>query len=282
MHVSYEKISLNEQSLFLFREFVQPRFNSPFHWHDEYELIYLRKGQGKLLAGTQVINFREGELYLFAPGVNHAFFNNPEPGSRNAHAVVVQFRHQFLGDHFWEKSENIQIRRLLKRSEQGLVFSGLKKELIERFCSIGRHTGISRLTELLSVLDTLSISGKKTSLSAGKSVLTEKDESKVITDVYRYVAENFQKDISFSKAADVANMQRAAFCRYFKRKTKKKFSAFVNDVRIAHARKMLAETDLSIIEICYECGFNSLSYFNRQFKTITGLAPIRFRANLNI
>ena len=61
------------------------------------------------------------QLYLFAPGVNHAFFNNPEPGSRNAHAVVVQFRHQFLGDHFWEKSENIQIRRLLKRSEQGLV-----------------------------------------------------------------------------------------------------------------------------------------------------------------
>jgi AraC-like DNA-binding protein len=279
MQVSYEKILLNEQTLFLFKEFIQPRFNSPFHWHDEYELIYLKKGQGKLLVGNQAINFNEGDVYFFAPGLNHAFFNIPESqsGRKNAHAVVIQFKYNFLGENFWNKSENIQIQKLLGKSEQGIMFPGLKNEIITRICNIGKLNGISRLTELLSVLEQLSLSGKKQVLSAGETAMAGKDDSKVISDVYCYVAENFQKNITFSTAASVANMQRAAFCRYFKRKTKKKFSAFVNEVRIAHARKLLSETDRSIIEICYECGFESLSYFNRQFKLLTGYPPREFR-----
>ena len=92
-----------------------------------------------------------------------------------------------------------------------------------------------------------------------------------------YVAENFQNEISFDMAASVANMQRSAFCRYFKRKTKKKFSEFVNETRITHAQKLLAESDKTITEIAFECGYENTSYFNRQFKIHCNNTPTAFK-----
>lgn len=91
------------------------------------------------------------------------------------------------------------------------------------------------------------------------------------------MAEDFQKEISFAVASSITNMQRSAFCRYFKRKIKKKFSEFVNETRIMHARKLLSESDKTIIEIAFECGYENTSYFNRQFKMHCGITPNAFR-----
>ena len=106
------------------------------------------------------------------------------------------------------------------------------------------------------------------------------NDSVIINNVYKYVAENFQKKISFDVASSVANMQRSAFCRYFKRKTKKKFSEFVNETRIMHARKLLAETDKTIIEIAFECGYDNTSYFNRQFRQHCSITPTEYKEQI--
>jgi AraC-like DNA-binding protein len=105
-------------------------------------------------------------------------------------------------------------------------------------------------------------------------------DSKIINNVYRYVAENFQKKITFDNAASVANMQRSAFCRYFKRKTKKKFTQFVNEIRIMHSCKLLAETDKTVIEIAFACGYENTSYFNRQFRLYRNTSPKLFREQI--
>jgi AraC-like DNA-binding protein len=280
MEVAFEKLNLNENNLFYFHEFIQPRFTSPFHLHDVFELILIIKSHGKLYIGSNVTNFRDGELYLFAPGLPHCFFNTRgyEKGSEQAHAIVIQFRKDFLGNAFFEKEEVSQLKRLLNKAEFGLKFLNPKKTLLTRIQTLNQKKNLEKLGNLILILNDLATIKNIKLLSTGNTLNFSKlNDFKIINNVYKYVAENFQKEISFDVAASVANMQRSAFCRYFKRKTKKKFTEFVNETRIMHACKLLAESDKPIIEVSFECGYENTSYFNRQFKLYCDIPPSAFR-----
>jgi AraC-like DNA-binding protein len=285
MQISYEKLVVDEYSLFHHQQFIQSRFTSPFHMHDEFELIVIVKSHGKLYVGNNVTNFSAGDLFLFAPGLPHCFYNTRgyENGEIPAHAVVVFFKRDFLGDKFYDKTEASQLNRLIRKSEYGIQFFNISKTLINRIITLNQKKNLEKLGEFLLVLNELA--GKKTIqlLSNSENSLTAAslNESRVIHDVYKYVAENFQKEVTFSGAAAVANMQKSAFCRYFKRKTKKKFTEFVNETRIMHARKLLAETDKTVIEVAFECGYDNTSYFNRQFKLYCQMSPKVFREQIS-
>ena len=283
MQIAYEKLVVDENSLFHCHEFIQTRFTSPFHQHDEFELIVIVKSHGKLYVGNNVTNFNDGDLFLFAPGLPHCFYNThgSETVNELAHAVVVFFRRDFLGNNFFDKTEVSQLNRLIKKSESGLQIFNPSKALVNRIINLNQKRNLEKLGDFLLILNEMA--GKKNSrlLSAGNNLsAVSLSESKVINDVFKYVAENFQKEITFSNAASVANMQKAAFCRYFKRKTKKKFTEFVNETRIMHARKLLAETDKTVIEVAFRCGYENTSYFNRQFKLYGKMSPTDFRDQL--
>jgi AraC-like DNA-binding protein len=280
MQISYEKLIVDENCLFHCQEFIQSRFTSPFHLHDEFELILIVKSHGKLYVGNNVTNFNDGELYLFAPGLPHCFYNTRgyEAGNNPAHAVVVFFRRDFLGNSFFDKTEALQLKRLMTKSDAGLQIINPSAALVNRLLRLNQKKNLEKLSDLLLILNELSVKKNLKFLSSENSISAfNQTESKVINDVYKYVAENFQKEIRFSNAASVANMQKAAFCRYFKRKTKKKFTEFVNETRIMHARKLLAETDKTVIEIAFRCGYENTSYFNRQFRLCCKLSPSEFR-----
>jgi AraC-like DNA-binding protein/quercetin dioxygenase-like cupin family protein len=280
MQISYEKLVVDENSLFHYQEFIQPRFTSPFHLHDEFELIVIVRSHGKLYVGNNVTNFSDGDLFLFAPGLPHCFYNTRgfEKGNEQAHAVAVFFKRDFLGNDFFNKTEVSQLNKLIRKSEFGVQIFNPSRPVIGRMIRLDKKKNLEKLGDFLLILNELA--GKKNMklLSSENSLnAITLSESKVINDVYKYVAENFQKEITFSTAASVANMQRAAFCRYFKRKTKKKFSEFVNETRIMHARKLLSETDDAIKEVAFECGYENTSYFNRQFKQCCSMSPSDFR-----
>jgi len=280
MQITYEKLVTDENSLFHYQEFLQPRFTSSFHLHDEFELIVILKSHGKLYVGNNVTNFNDGDLFLFAPRLPHCFYNTRgyENCGEPAHAVVIFFRKDFLGSSFFEKTEASQLNRLINKSEFGIQIINPPGEIISRIVSINKKRNLERLGDLLLIMNEMA--GKKdVKLLTGSDNLTALNfsDSKIINDVYKYVAENFQKKIIFSNAASVANMQKAAFCRYFKRKTKKKFTSFVNETRVMHARKLLEETDKSITEIAFSCGYENISYFNRQFRLYCDLSPNGFR-----
>jgi AraC-like DNA-binding protein/quercetin dioxygenase-like cupin family protein len=284
MQISYEKLVIDEKSIFHYQEFIQPRFTSPFHLHDEFELIAIVRSHGKLYVGNNVTNFSEGDLFLFSPGLPHCFYNTRgfEKGDEKAHAVVVYFKKDFLGNEFFKRTEVAQLSKLISKSEFGAQVLNPSKSSINRLISLKKKKNLERLGDFLLILNELA-SRKTIKLLSTENVITAAslNESRVINDVYRYVAENFQKDITFSTAASVANMQKAAFCRYFRRKTKKKFTEFVNETRIMHARKLLAETDKTVIEIAFECGYKNTSYFNRQFRLICNSSPSEFREQVS-
>ena len=280
MQISYEKLIVDEKSLFHFQEFVQPRFTSPFHLHDEFELIAILKSHGKLYVGNNVTNFSDGNLFLFSPGLPHCFYNTRgyEKGDEMARAVGVYFKKDFLGSDFFERTEVSQLARLIGKSEFGVQVLNPYKTILNKLFCLKKKKNLERLGDLLLILNELATHKTIKLLSTENLIASGSlSESKVINDVYRYVAENFQREITFSTASSVANMQGAAFCRYFKRKTKKKFTEFVNETRIMHARKLLAETDKTIIEVAFECGYKNTSYFNRQFRIICNTVPSEFR-----
>jgi AraC-like DNA-binding protein len=280
MQISYEKLVVDENSLFHHQEFIQTHFTSPFHMHDEFELIVIVRSHGKLYVGNNVTNFKDGDLFLFAPGLPHCFYNTRgyERENKPAHAAIVQFKKDFLGSDFFGKTEASQLNRLIKKAEFGVQILNPSGTLIHKIVKLNQKKNLERLGDFLLILNELACKRNTKLLSVANNLSAASlSESKVINDVYKYVAENFQKEITFGTAASVANMQKAAFCRYFKRKTKKKFTEFVNETRIMHARKLLAETDKTISEVAYECGYENTSYFNRQFKLCCNTSPRVFR-----
>jgi AraC-like DNA-binding protein len=283
MQISYEKLIVDENSLFHYQEFIQPRFTSPFHMHDEFELIVIIKSHGKLYLGNNVINFSEGNLFLFAPGLPHCFYNTLgyEKGNEMAHAFGVFFKRDFLGSNFFDRTETMQLNRLIKKSLAGVQILNPSEILVNRILMLRNKKNLEKLGEFILILNELA--GRKCielSSTLGELSTSGLSESKIVNDVFKYVAENFQRKITLGTAASIANMQKAAFCRYFKRKTKKKFSEFVNEIRIMHARKLLVETDEMVKEVAYECGYESNSYFNRQFKNSCNMSPFDFRKNI--
>ena len=283
MEIVYEKLYIDNDSLFHYQEFIQPHFTSPFHLHDEFELILIVKSHGKLFIGNSITNFTDEELYLFAPGLPHCFFNSRgyDKGNELAHAIVIQFRRDFLGNTFFEKTEVSNLNRLVKKAEFGIQFLNPDKLVQKRIQSLNQKKGLEKLADFLLLLNDLASADNIKLLSTENTLkISGLNDSLIINNVYRYVAENFQKKISFDAAASVANMQRSAFCRYFKRKTKKKFTQFVNEIRIMHSCKLLAETDKTIIEVAFQCGYENTSYFNRQFRIYCNNSPKVFRDQL--
>ena len=285
MQITYEKLTTDENKIVHCYEFNMPRFISPFHLHDEFELIVIVKSNGKVYVGSNVSNFNDGDVFFFAPGLPHCFYNSIgyEKEGINAHAVVIWFKNDFLGTDFLEKKETAVLKKFMKKSESGIQIINPSKALMNHIINLIHKKDLEKLTEVISILNELSIKKTIKMLSSGTNfTLTNLYDSKIINDVYRYVAENFQNEISFTKASAIANMQRAAFCRYFKRKTKKKFTDFVNETRIIHAQKLLAETDKTMLEIAFDCGYTNASYFNRQFRIYCNVTPIEFKKQLTI
>jgi YesN/AraC family two-component response regulator len=283
MNVSFEKLKTDENSLFLFGEYLKYRLDSPFHYHDEVELIYIKKGRGKLYVGESTTHFSDNECYLLAPGLAHCFYNatHKEERQEKAHVFLLHFDSHFLGKDFLNKHEGKPLKKLFTKASQGIRFNNLPEETLERFMQMGKHKGFEGATNLLSIINDL-IKHKNIQMLTASVCFkdVESNVSKNILDVYQYVYNNFQKEITFSSAASIANMQKSAFCRYFKRKALKNFSTFVNEVRIKHAQKLIAETDLSITDICYNSGFNNLTYFNKQFQFFLKTAPSRYKKQL--
>jgi AraC-like DNA-binding protein len=255
--------------------------NKPYwHFHPEYEIVYISNGSGKRHIGDHLSYFEDGDLILLGPNLPHFGFSGENYAPHTE--IVVQMQEDFLGKEFMNKPEMMAIKQLFDRSRQGISFKGdTRRNLGQRIEGLVQLDHFNRLLELLSILQELARSEEYELFNAIGFALevSTKDQERIHT-VYDYVATSFQEEVKLDEAAKLVSMTVPAFCRYFKKLTHKTFSQFVNEYRVNHACRLLADEDMSIALISLESGFNNLSHFNRQFKSITNLNPRDYRKNI--
>lgn len=285
MRAHFQKILINEQSSFIAKKLELPRFDSEYHFHPEYELKYVLQSRGKRFVGESVENFMEGDLVLVGPNIPHYWKNDPiyyKTDKLKATALLIMFSENCLGNSFFSMPEMLPIKELLSKSQGGICFTLTNKtNIINRMRHIISDEGPLKITGLLNVLYELSKTESRPLLTENFIAELPSINRDVSMDrlrkVHEYVITNFQRKITIQDVAEKANMTTHAFCKYFKKSTKKTFVTFLIELRICHAKKLLIEDSKTITEICYASGFDNLSYFNRAFKSLTGMTPKEFR-----
>ena len=251
-----------------------------WHYHPEIELVYINGGSGKRQIGSHISYYTDGDLILIGSNLPHCGFTNDQTGNKNE--TVIQMKPDFLGNDFFEIPEMQHIQNLFIQAKAGIAFHGDVKKIVgERIEAMETQSPLDRLLTMISILNTLERSKEYTILNAdGFSIEMQVQDNDRISTVFNYVKDHFQGPIALEEVANLVSMTIPSFCRYFKKITNMTFTSFVNDYRLVHASKLLAEKPISISEICYESGFNNFSHFNKSFKAYTGKSASQYRQEL--
>ncbi|WP_296315929.1 AraC family transcriptional regulator [Winogradskyella sp. UBA3174] len=255
----------------------------PFwHFHPEIELVYVNKGKGKRHIGNHLSYFNNSQLLLLGANLPHNGFIDRL--TINGSETIVQFRPEFLGNHFFSVPEMEGINSLFERAKSGILFGVKTKSKIGRKVEkLPEKEGFKQILVLLEILHGLAKAEDYTILNAdGFAFETEPQDSTKVDVIFKHINENFQSHISLDEIADKVSMTVPAFCRYFKKVTGKTFTKLVNEYRVVHATKLLSESQMSITNISFECGFNNFSHFNKLFKEFTGKSASKYRGELKL
>lgn len=272
-----EKVLTNYASCIAVKREIIPFMNYPLHYHPEFEIIYVQKSHGIRLMGNHIGNFFDGDLMFISPNLPHVWKNDLVfyQGDKNlsVDVYVIHFLEDALSNGFFDLPEFAHIKRTFQLGQQGMLINGSEKEkIIELIKDVYDSSGFERLILFLKTLDKIAkIEDYELLSNKGYINSLNNTDSERMNKVINYLMDNYTKDLNLDKIAELVNLNKSSFCRYFKYRTHKTCSQFLNEIRIAHACKMLVNSDINISEICYETGYNNISHFNRQFKLITGL-----------
>jgi AraC-like DNA-binding protein len=273
--------SLNQS--FLVKKLQEPFFDPNWHFHPHYQLFTVIKGTGTRFIGDDIRHFEEGDTVFLGPNMPHLWRSDrnyfEKESKLQTEGIVVYFKEDFLGNDFFEKPEMFDIKSFLKNSERGLDLTGtLGAEMVSDLNELLGLTGFEGISKLLNILHKLSVTNDYQYISSTNYTNTHKiSETERMRIVHEYVLKHFKENINLSTVASLSNMTEAAFCRYFKSRTNKTFSDFVKEIRIGNACKMLQDENKSISQTCYESGYNTVSNFNNQFKSLKGISPKQYQ-----
>ncbi len=283
MKLVYKNSNIQPERCFSVRQDNLPCIEQDWHFHPEIELIYFLKSTGTRYVGNSIGNFEPGELYMIGSNVPHLFRNHREYYGQESHLsavdlVVVKFQADFLGKSFTDLVEAKGMRRLFHLANRGIKFSKTSTYLSHKhILGLLRNEGLSGIVELLNVLDILSATEDYEILCEEEIVHNfSNDEKERMGKIISFLNQNFDKRIELEEVSEIACMTPTAFCRYFKKKTKKSFTQFLNEIRLGHACKLLIEGDEQIATIAYQSGFNTMTNFNRQFKSLLHMTPTEY------
>ena len=265
-----------------------PYFSTDFHFHEECQLVYNIESHGRVMIGDSIENFRNDELFFVGSNLPHVWHNNKHyfnesPTNGQARSVSVFIHPGKILDIFKEPESMQRLKSLFQLGKRGMKFgvntTKLAKQLLLKMASETNEFG--RLVKLIEVLNLLCNSKDYQLLaSPGYTNSYQLKDNDRMDKILKYVFDNFNREILLDTAAEMTNMNKQSFCRYFKKRTQKTFVIFVNEVRIGHACKLIAETDQQINELAYICGFNSLPNFNKFFKMAKGVTPKEYKKML--
>ena len=280
MEINVERLFTDKNATYITKHYQQINFSSPRHYHNEYEIAYIENSTGKLFVGNTIVNFNAGDLFLFAPRLVHAFKNSETGNTRDRYAkgTIIWFNTDFFGNDFLGRDEAKGLKDLLINAEEGIQFICPDPKVVSCILKLSEKKGLEGIIDFISILDHLTSCNnyKLLSLKFYKKHYYTLKEGRLY-EIIEYIEKNYSNKAVFHYAIQMTKMSESAFSRYFKHKTEMTFTKYVNDIRIMNVQKLLIETNQKILDICYKCGFNNLTYFNRLFKKVNGITPKQFR-----
>lgn len=258
---------------------VASNFLPLWHYHPELELVYIVRGSGNFFAGDHIERFEPGSLVLLGSNLPHKWLNDAayfqEGSELVAESITIHFSVDFLQTPLKKIPEFSGLGQLIDRAKVGIHFVGSSPWVLSKMLTEMQNMDeFTRLLRFLEVLRHLAEAREIEYLSSSGYLKMFRDTDDRLAWVHEHVMNNFQRTIRLDEVARIACMNKSAFCRYFKKATKKNFSSYLNEIRIGYSCKLLQENpSASIAEIAYECGFNNVSNFNRQFKLNMGIPP---------
>ncbi len=265
-----------------FKEIKSKQLNDQFHFHNAYEIALILKGSGRRIVGDCVETFKSGDIVILGPEIAHASYSDKKyhvKGTKNIHAIVVYFEPNWISDSVLSSADFESFKILLNNLKRGIVPTGELKGFIKnQVIKLRNADGFKALIILLEILYFLSETDEYTYLVSSGYINSHKENDvQKIDEIYKYVMKNFTGKISLNNVSERIFMTPSAFCKYFKSKTNKTFTQFVNEIRINYACDLLRSNDNEIYNICFQCGFNNFTSFNKFFKQFMQLTPTEYR-----
>jgi AraC-like DNA-binding protein len=254
-------------------------FEGPYHFHPELELTWIQKSSGKRYVGGNVSDYEPGDLVLVGANVPHCWRSKVESNSEVAQAIVIHFSHVFAGNSFLELPELTKIKSLFEKAMAGILIKGINKaKIITKMKQCATVDGLDKLLKFIEILDLITNSPETELIDHQfTGLIASPSETVRFHKVFSYLIENYQQEVSLKMVAKIANLTPTAFCRYFKNVTRKTLVEIVTEFRINQACQLLRTSEKSVNEICFECGFGNISYFNKTFKASTEYTPLQYR-----
>lgn len=273
---------LSEKDCFYIVERHKTEFTYPLHQHKEFELNFIEKGKGvRRIVGDSVEEIGDYELVLLGGEDLEHVWEQGSCTSKDIREITVHFSGDIFGEGLLSKNQFASINQMLQRADHGLSFSiGTIMKVYSALDTIADASErFVQFLKFMYILYELSVADDARVLASSSFSHAEREtESRRVQKVKEYVNEHYSEPLKLSDIADLVGMSPVAFSRFFRHRTGRTLSDYITDIRLGYAARMLVDSSRNISEICYECGFNNLSNFNRTFKAKRNYTPREFRA----
>lgn len=271
-----EKVPLKQGEIYSLTNLRINNSPYPYHLHDEYELMVIKGAIGKRFVFDELYGFNNYDMVLFGPNVPHKWqFDKIDNKS-----VLWVLKFKDIKDNEIFKVPGAEaVNELFNISGGGIYFPNWRdtESVAEMLGCMSALKGINAVVMLLNILDYLSEASQNPIATTNYPIKHTEREIDRIDKIYNFILNRYKEDISLDEISTKFNLSKTGFCTYFKKRTGKSFSEFLNEIRITHAAQALMDNETPIVEIAYRMGYKNLSYFNRRFKTIKGLSPREYR-----
>lgn len=275
-----EIIDLNSEDCFFVVERHKSEFTYPLHQHQEFEINFIQNGKGvRRIVGDSVESIDDYELTIIAsPNLEHVW-EQGDCTSKDIREITIQFSSNLFDSSLFRKRQFAKIAEMFDKAQRGLNFPlpAIMNAYIVLDNIAKEKNSFRQFILFLELIYILSLYEGRQLASSSFAHAEMERESRRILKVKDHINENYTKELKLEELSNIVGMSPSSFSRFFKTNTGTTISDYITNTRLGHASRFLVDTNMNISEICYSCGFNNLSNFNRIFKAKRGISPREFR-----
>ncbi len=281
-NIMNEQLLISGLSPLKVRFFDYQHFTYPWHFHSEYEIIYISESTGTRFVGNSIEKYNAGDVFFVGSNLPHYLksddiYNSIESQLR-VKGVIIQFEKDFMQHSVNYYPQFVRIKNMLEESRCGLYFPvDCSEKLVGLISGLPLENGMDQMTSFLQLLKEMSEIQDRKIISTPDIEYFSQHGASRIDKVISFINKNYTRPIRLDEISSFSSMNSTAFCRFFKKETGKSLKNFIFAMRVGYACKLLLMNEMTISQISSECGFETISHFNKTFKKIAGFPPSEYR-----